>query len=468
MPFMAIWRLPHLITRGSAQRWYTSDETFVRRVAAQANRLRRTISSLGCPDCGRWPEETRVVLFLGFSPQFYAETFAPVARFLCDAHGVATVVVSDSRQAAPAGECALFHSLAGHHDAQVTARLTQFRRTLTENCETLRLHLPTMIDRAGGSMGWPLVRNEFQGLFRAELPKMARLLALAEHVIERHRPDVVVTPDDSFWSPRLFTLLARHRGIPTLAVQQGFISDLGVEWRFLTTDRVAAFGPTSQDALLSHGVPVDRIVLTGCPRYDSLVTDERTGNGWRERLGLPLDAVVALLASQPDAPGAFASSEVRIAMLRSIRQAAEAIPELWLLVKPHPGENPRELRQLFANGRTRLVDRQLDIQQLIQACDVLITFHSTSAMMALIAGKPVLTVNFPGSGGSRLYADSGVAWLAESKDEIEQYLRIVTAGEDGRPARSEEQLAFVQRWTYLPDGRAAERVADIVLQLINR
>ena len=78
-----------------------------------------------------------------------------------------------------------------------------------------------------------------------------------------------------------------------------------------------------------------------------------------------------------------------------------------LVIKPHPGENKKDLISFL---RTRqnivLVDGSINILPLIKCCDVFVTFFSTTAVQALYADKPVITIDLPGSDGACSYTDS--------------------------------------------------------------
>ena len=70
-----------------------------------------------------------------------------------------------------------------------------------------------------------------------------------------------------------------------------------------------------------------------------------------------------------------------------------------LIVKAHPRDDVPALKKLCANyPRIRIVDSQVEVASLIKACDAFITMFSQTTLEALYADKPVININFPGSG----------------------------------------------------------------------
>lgn len=480
-PYLSLYRLPGLLsTEGQPQwlRWHRRVWDMLRPYRGWAGRLRdetlkRERETSGISGCAQWPVDECTILFLGFWPLFYRETFQAAAERLAERDGIRTVVlgVTHPMPRAPSDALIWFNAIWGHADPYVQTRVVQLSKALYLTEGRLRHELPQIINSTGTSL-WRAMRSEFGWLFRSEFPRLAQQIAVAEHILDNHRPALIISPDDADQRTRLYTLLARSRGIPSLVVQQGLTNEKGVEWQFFTADAVAVFGPTSRAALCQHGIPPDRIHVTGCPRFDilaqpaPLLTQEI-----RAALGVPDGSALVVMASQPYVPGAFSRPEARHEMLRAIGRAVGALENVHLAVKVHPVEDEGKVRELIGTGsRVSFVNRREDIQELIQACDVFITFFSTSGLMALIACKPLICVNFPDSGVSNLYCDSGAAWVTRTEEEIVHCLHILTgpAREQMIAEREAARQRFVYDLTYLPDGSATQRVSQTVLELIGQ
>jgi hypothetical protein len=440
----------------------------------RAGSLREKLFWHGIPcdaDCPLWPTDRDAILFVNFWPLFYRETFQRVAELLADRDRMTTVVLSGKQPTpeTPTRDRIRFHTVAGHLVPSALETAYSYRQTLRDAEGALRPELPGLLCDEGVSL-WMALELEFEWLFRAEFPRLALQVAVAGHILDQHRPALVVSPDDADRG-RIYTLLAKSRGIPSLVVQQGIVNEKAVEWQCLTGDAVAVFGTRSGEALRRHGVSPEHIHETGCPRFDVLFEPSpEADRQLRSDMNVPAGLALLLLASQPYVFGSFACAEARREMLRAVGKAVAAMENICLIVKPHPTENENELRTLVGAGtRIRYVDRRVDIQHLIRACDVFVTFFSTSGFQALIAGKPMISLRFPESGTDSQFADSGAVWTAESAEELIRHLRLLT-GSDREHAMAEREPArqrFIYEWAYKPDGRATERVADLAISLMN-
>lgn len=476
LPYLALYRVPGLLPLDGTPRsgtWRRWTEDRLRVYRGWAGRLRDEILLRRIPegaDCSRWPAEPRTILFINFWPLFYRETFQAVGELLAGRDHVSTVVLSGKQPTpeTPTGTRIQFHALTGHVVPSVLARTRDYTQMICRAERALAPELPEILD-GQGNLSWPALRLEFEWLFKAEFPRLAHQVALAEHFLDHHRPALVVSPDDADRG-RIYTLLAKSRNISSMVVQQGMVTENAVEWQCLTSDGVAVFGPKSRDTLLRHGIASERIHVTGCPRLDILTRpNPEVSHQVYADLRVPAGTALVLLASQPYVAGSFSGADARREMLRAAGKAVGEVKNTLLVVKPHPTENERELRSVIGAGpRIRYVDRCADIRNFIRACDVFMTFFSTSSMQAMIAGKPIISVRFPGSGVDNLLLDSGAVWTASSAEELVDHLRLLTGigRERAMTEREPARQRFLYESLYKPDGQATTRVADLLLSLM--
>ena len=73
-------------------------------------------------------------------------------------------------------------------------------------------------------------------------------------------------------------------------------------------------------------------------------------------------------------------------------RAVEAIPDLWLVVKPHPAESPQPYRRTVSevgSSRVQVVGGSENLLELLVASNGLITVDSLASSEALVLGRPV-------------------------------------------------------------------------------
>src|SRR5262249_30373494 len=99
-----------------------------------------------------------------------------------------------------------------------------------------------------GEVGiWPRPPGVFRGRGRSFLPRLTSTCAMAAHVIAAHRPRIIISADVNDPRTRIFCLMARAAGVPSIDVQFGMFAPETVEWRFLAADILAASGEGTYD-----------------------------------------------------------------------------------------------------------------------------------------------------------------------------------------------------------------------------
>ena len=335
--------------------------------------------------------------------------------------------------------------------------------------------LPSLIRDCEGQPLWPQLKDTFDRVLGVYLPRLVPLAAVADHILDHHRPALVVSPDVADPRTRLYTILAARRGIPSLEIQFGVAGPESIEWRFMAADRVAAWGQQAANVLAAHGVPLERIAVTGSPRHDDLSgPPDREAPEARARLGIPEGNAMVLLASvyyldeYSSVADPVLPELLRVTKL-AVFDAAERIPGLSLVVKPHPQENVAELKRLVGSRRNiRVVEPRVDIRDLIKLCDAFIApADSTSVLDALIANKLTIRPAFPGWIWSDFFTASGATVTPRSADEIASCLMMVVNGSRARVQASLEpaRRRLLSTWVGGTDGQASARVETLILEM---
>lgn len=290
-----------------------------------------------------------------------------------------------------------------------------------------------------------------------------RALVLAEHAVAQLQPRIVVVTDPSDGDAKSFTLVGRSRTIPSLCIQYGLVCDADSEWALCAQDHVAVFDAEIAVCIAGHGVPRDRIHITGNPRFDCYRDDPVARAAWRTRCGIAREAAVVAFMSVPAATGGVGQLEsyLTIPEHAQLLQAVYAIPRAdphWVLVvKPHPEEPLAAHRHMVASqsgAHIRLVPHET-AYQVLNAADVVITLHSTTGLEAIYLGKPLVTINLTGRPDNHSHAQRGAALgVTRAEDlvptlqrlfvsDVAAQLAIGRAAFDRRPASSARECAVL-------------------------
>jgi hypothetical protein len=446
---------------------------FCRKIARDAYRL--SIDAYihcfaGARDGDRWPVRPPF-LILGFSNYMYRETLQPVTERLTGRPDGSVIVIDDlfPFQEKKVARAEIFRSLWGIWNNDIARTAKEMRRELKDAITQLvsPMALPMVVE--SGGMAWPDLKYAFHWLFQSCLPLLVNQAAVALYIMERHRPALILSTDVNDPRNRVFCLAGKLAGVRTLEVQFALYDEQSIEWRFFLSDHLAATGVNNSRIVMEHGVPRDKITVTGSPRYDDVMGwPENFAHGIRRDLGVPENRKMILFASHPYVYGFFGSPEIRREMIRALLEAVRRREELCLVVKPHPTEDPAELSKLAqCMGNIRLADKKLDIRDLIKAADAFVSFASTSTFHALVMKKPTISLEFPGGNTCALFEHSGATLVAGSADRIDSIMERIRNGNITEMVvkldAAREKL--LEQWFYRLDGRAAERIEKIALDM---
>ena len=295
-PELAVWHVPRALSRGesSISPWERV-RPYLSRVKHSALSLatRRQVAAQGCV---QWPTGP-TCLFLGFSPYIYRDVLAPVVSRLREQQ-IACVSLFDRELLAP--QCGqIIHSVWQHKTSDVVNDILLQRSELnTWSARWLAPHMLPRIINDGTRPLWPQIGDLFRMFFWVYLPRIVEQTVIARHILEKHHPSLIVSADVADARCRLYVLLGREFSIPSLKVQFGFSGPLSVEWQFSTADHLAVRSQKWFDELLGHGVPAEKMTITGSPTYDDLTGGSKDAVALiRRRLDIPAGHKMALFAS---------------------------------------------------------------------------------------------------------------------------------------------------------------------------
>jgi hypothetical protein len=306
-----------------------------------------------------------------------------------------------------------------------------------------------------------------------------------ELFIRSEEPDLIlVTPLVDFGSYQTDYIKAGHRlGIPV-----GF---LPFSWDNLTNrglvrvspDRAIVWNERQKSELVRfHGVPAERVVVTGAPRFDEFfaMRPSTSREEFLSSLGLPPDPPLLLYLCSSNF---VAPEEVQFVTrwIEAIRRAPdERLRDASIVVRPHPANAEQwEAADFSALPGVRVwshrstMNADQGLYDSLHHAAAVVGLNTSAMIEAGILGKPVFTIaqlEFAGGQEQTLHfhyllaRNGGLVELAETMDE---HLRQL-AGELAHPGgRREQSLRFVQSFVrpHGLDKPAAPLMVDAIEQL---
>jgi len=404
-----------------------------------------------------------------------------------------------------------FEDLVPHKPEGLEARLLALMQAAyIDSGVTESVRIRRMEAQAKGTIRWIRAKRLIAGTLapsmlapatRYEVSDRKVVHARTESLFDRHRPVMLITS-----SPGL--ILSEVPLLRTAARRRVWSTAIDASWDNFTNkllpvrrvNRLVVWNELmKQQAIELHGYDADQIVMTGTPQWDRYFREHVTvsRDAFFRRIGGDPARRLLTVTTTPRELYPHHDHVLRVLLdaIRNRRIAAAA----QVLVRLHPRDDlshyrafeemteiilEKPFRQTVRAADGLAVDVTADSQQhladTLQHSDVIVNVASTIAVEAAIFNTPVVNVAFDGEAESdyvhsaRRYYDfthyvnvtrHRAVRVASTPDElvidVNRYLTDPSLDSEGRRRVVSEQCQFV-------DGRAAERIADAVLEDLRR
>ncbi len=225
--------------------------------------------------------------------------------------------------------------------------------------------------------------------------------------------------------------------------------------RYDNFTKIAAFGEAMKVILIRYDVPPENIVITGNTKFDEIYRAEQ-GTDTR---------VILLITNYLVEFGTWTERQREKYILDVSGVANELARYLW--VKIHPvSERMKEYEDIrhknFPSFRFAICQEQ-PLVKMIANCDIAITTMSAGGLEVMASGKPLVIYN-PYNDVTQYPETSGV-YTTRNKDEL---LSVVKDIIDNGVSEERKKMAseFVYQQAYLQDGKASERIANLIEEMV--
>lgn len=298
-------------------------------------------------------------------------------------------------------------------------------------------------------------------IFKYSFDKLIRYIEVTKLVIQRENPDVIVVMDERSPFGRAVVAVCELRGVPSLVLQHG-IHDDQPHYGLTYATKMSVYGDFTKKVLVKRGVSPEKIVLTGAPQWDELVLEKGiTREEFCRQMGLDEGKGLILLATAI----AF-DREIGRKVVAGVINAVREFPNMQLLIRAHPSSSEpvslyKDIAEEMGAGNIVVFKKPHDYDS-IRACDIFITQYSTVAIDAIIAGKPVITINLSGDPDHIPYAGSGAAIGVYRTEDIAPAIKDILTNPSVRQRLARGRKRFLAEHLYKTDGQASRRVAALI------
>ena len=308
---------------------------------------------------------------------------------------------------------------------------------------------------------WKAFEDCFWFYYDVQFPRLVKYIETDKRILEIEKPEAIVFKAGG----QTCATVAERFGIPTILETHGYISPRK-QHHLRAHQYFAVWGPKIKEYMVSiHGVNKEQVTVIGAPNYDALIK-LKSKEELRKELGLPENTPIVTFATQPF------SDEIRREVTYETLRSVKELDDVLLVIKPHPIENPKFYRELLREFDTDILSDKkvmlmpgVNIGKLIKASDLLLTVHSTVALEANVIGTPVLTLNFTEE-KEPFFSQEGGAVGVEDPETLTDMIHKVLYDEKFKEKMSINRNEFLQKYTFNEDGRATERAANLVMQVM--
>lgn len=324
----------------------------------------------------------------------------------------------------------------------------------------------------------------------------------AQRLISYYQPKLVILANDIGVIEQAIITTANNIRIPTLLVQDGILQSApyeenDIDWSGKKMSKVkqiirqiaglnklgvyglggckkfAVMGAYTEKLLRNKGVPANRIVITGQPRFDDLIhqkevlhINEIARNAFAGKWDLDISKKWFLYVSQPLVRyrrwtkaewGYF--EEILYEGFNMLSS------EIQMVLKLHPSD----VIEPYQNLLTRLPSARLvgepNISSVLPYVDGAIVYTSTVSLEALILGKPVIhlaSIDSPDHYG--LVQSGALTRVTTGVALAEEFKKILST--EPKTTSMNAEKALLEHVGPM-DGKATERVARLALQIAN-
>jgi hypothetical protein len=324
--------------------------------------------------------------------------------------------------------------------------------------------------------------GELPVYFYSVLGHVVKTIEMAKELVEKEKPDLILVSSEYGIFEKSLVVAGKLQGVPTLAIQHGNIGPLHKGYIYSQNsmslsgsieapycpipDETAVYGPYYYDMLTKMSAyPPSSVVITGQPRYDVLAMADRvySKKEFCDRLNLDSQKKIVLVGTEN-----IGITEGRT-FLRSVLKALKDFQDLEVVVKPHPGERGEWYKDVLEEEGVRAVvlSKDADTFEALYICDLFLTGFSTIATEGIILGKVGVTLHM-GEGEDPTPYYKEVTLRVSSEADLIPAIKKALYDKKTREKIKAEGKRFVYAHAYKQDGKATERLVDLIERMIKK
>jgi hypothetical protein len=280
------------------------------------------------------------------------------------------------------------------------------------------------------------------------------------NAIDTINPDLFIATEVNYIL-RNAVRYCKQKGVPNIIIQHGTPNKYSLHaFEPFEGDCFLAWGDYTRDILINNHVDPSRIVVTGGINFDQTLSIEADKSKIAQLLEIDCGKKWITFTTQGSGTGNIPTQEEIASALTETTNHMMKYNDYQLLFQVHPGQMIEDVKKIVDTvpEHTAKVIKYKDTEELIAASDGIITFFSTTALDAIILGKPLMLINLSEDIDFLPFVKMGASYGAYFKEDIGNQLDNLIFCSDNLK-NGQKKAAF--SINYMNDGRALERVMAI-------
>jgi len=315
----------------------------------------------------------------------------------------------------------------------------------------------------------PIVESQFL----KDAPDLEVLTMIWRQLLKIWKPKLIIVNDGYGKAAIPVVIAAKLEGVITVEQQHGVIGrghfaylvprQIITETNFPLCDFMIVWGNHFKSFLVNSDVFQDsQVVVCGSPRIDGLLNKSTSDIKIRNELVIKKGIPIVL----------YASNSVALDWMDELLdgiQKAEQTDDIYWLIKIHPRERTKQIWTNKIKQRhiknIQVLGGDFDFYTLLRACDIHVSFSSTTLIEAAVLGKPNLGLDVHGIVDPPGFAQAN-AFLPVAPIDLGSTVELLLSDSILIKNLVADQKKFAIDWC-LHDGNAVKRIVGFIESVIN-
>lgn len=323
---------------------------------------------------------------------------------------------------------------------------------------------------------WSSIVDQFRDICTSRFQESTERLFLFKKLFSTFDIDTILVWVEVGQEEKECILMGKFFSIKSVMLQHGryqtskkwdkFARFLAYFSSSLLTDKQIIWGEITKQYALSHNHSPNNVLIGGSPRHDKFFNLSSQKNKKTGKILLATTGTMYISADSCTTGSQTKYDEY----FKEVYRIVKSLPEKKLVVKPHPGPLLTKYVENLVNeiDPSITVIRNTDLPELINECEVLITFNnSTTALEAISLNKPVISLQTESWANEDDIAQAGAVVSISNIKDCEKVIKKILFDTLFRKQQMDKGSNFLRKYMSNP-GKASKSVAEIFKNFLEK